>query len=648
MNDLTVVNLSNYASPEIIETSNKEWVSFGADNAYFSYLIQRYEGSPTNNAIINSISLMIYGRGLDALNSNKKPEQYAQMISLFKTDMVRKVSHDLKLLGQCAMQVIYSKDRKTIARVDHIAVENLRAEKCNDKGEIEAYYYSDNWSKVKNVDSTLRIPSFGFSKENIEILYVKPYRAGYKYYSSPDYAGCLEWCETEQLVSNFHLNNTMNSFSPNTLIQFNNGTPNAEERQMLENRITEKFTGTSGAKFVLSFNDNPEAAATVDTLAISDAHNTYNFVSEEATRKIMVGHRVTSPMLMGIGTQGTSLGSNADELKTASLLFDNTVISPFQTLLIDAFDTILAYNQISLKLYFKTLQPLQFKDLENVMDSETMEEETGVKLSQELREIDGKQAYETIEQAEAKALEQGCEGYHEHEEDGKTWYMPCESHSDVYSNALTELGENEDDLLAEYDLEHEAEVDYELEEQLDEVITDLNTDDDSTILAKIWNFVSSGKATPYRDSEQDGTSKKESQKGVEFLVRYKYTRLIQKSKTGEERKFCDTMIKANKVYRKEDIIAMDDIAVNAGFGVGGSATYSIWKYKGGARCQHAFIRKTFARKGGKGLGKAIQAREARSRGFRAPVNDKKVAQAPANMEYAGYTAEYWNKMGFEK
>lgn len=648
MNDLTVVNLSNYASPEIVESSSKEWVSFGSNNDYFSYLIQRYEGSPTNNAIINSISLMIYGRGLDALNSSKKPEQYAQMISLLKTDMVRKVSHDLKLLGQCAMQVIYSKDRKTIAQVEHIAVENLRAEKCNDKGEIEAYYYSDNWAKVRNVSNTVRIPAFGFSKENIEIVYVKPYRAGYKYYSSVDYAGCLEWAETEQLVSNFHLNNTMNSFSPNTLIQFNNGTPNAEERQMLENRIAEKFTGTSGAKFVLSFNDNPEAAATVDTLAISDAHNTYNFVSEEATRKIMVGHRVTSPMLMGIGTQGTSLGSNADELKTASLLFDNTVIQPFQTLLIDAFDAILAYNQISLKLYFKTLQPLQFKDLENVMDSETMEEETGVKLSQELREIDGKQAYETIEQAEAKALEQGCEGYHEHEEDGKTWYMPCKSHNEVYSNALTELGENEDDLLAEYDLEHEEEVDYELEDQLDEVITDLNTDDDSTILAKIWNFVSSGKATPYRESEQDGTSKKKTEEGVEFLVRYKYTRLIKSSKTGEEREFCNTMIKAKKVYRKEDIIAMDNIPVNPGFGVKGAPTYSIWNYKGGARCQHAWIRKTFARKGGKGLGKAIQAREARGRGFRAPVNNKEVAQAPASMKYAGYTAAYWNKMGFEK
>ena len=60
-------------------------------NNYFKYLIDRYNGSPTNNAIINGISQMIYGRGLDALNSNKKPDQYAQMISLLKKDMVRKV-----------------------------------------------------------------------------------------------------------------------------------------------------------------------------------------------------------------------------------------------------------------------------------------------------------------------------------------------------------------------------------------------------------------------------------------------------------------------------------------------------------------------------------------------------------------------------
>ena len=641
MNDLTVVNLSNYASPEIIETSNKEWVSFGADNAYFSYLIQRYEGSPTNNAIINSISLMIYGRGLDALNSSKKPEQYAQMISLFKTDMVRKVSHDLKLLGQCAMQVIYSKDRKTIARVEHIAVENLRAEKCNDKGEIEAYYYSDNWSKVKNVDSTLRIPSFGFSKENIEILYVKPYRAGYKYYSSPDYAGCLEWCETEQLVSNFHLNNTMNSFSPNTLIQFNNGTPNAEERQMLENRITEKFTGTSGAKFVLSFNDNPEAAATVDTLAISDAHNTYNFVSEEATRKIMVGHRVTSPMLMGIGTQGTSLGSNADELKTASLLFDNTVISPFQTLLIDAFDTILAYNQISLKLYFKTLQPLQFKDLENVMDSETMEEETGVKLSQELREIDGKQAYETIEQAEAKALEQGCEGYHEHEEDGKTWYMPCKSHEkaelteDETDNILGSLADTGVSMSSDYVYVDEIDAD-----------DDLSNEDWANYLIKETKTPLS-KVKGLLGLKDEITSKKkgssfsylDSKNGL-YKVRYTYAvGSLKPSKT--QRAFCRNMMnmaRAGIVWTIEDIDRASREGVNREFGHNGQP-FSLFKFKGGIYCRHKFKKVLYRLESNtepsENLGNYKKTRTIPKSYIKNPVGSKQAGIAPENMPNRG-------------
>jgi hypothetical protein len=81
----------------------------------------------------------------------------------------------------------------------------------------------------------------------------------------------------------------------------------------------------------------------------------------------------------------SGLGNNADELKTASVLMDNTVIRPFQTLLIDAFDKVLAYNNIALNLYFKTLQPLEFTNLENVVDAETREEETGVKMSSDKR-----------------------------------------------------------------------------------------------------------------------------------------------------------------------------------------------------------------------------------------------------------------------
>jgi len=381
MNDLRIVNLSSYTSPEIIEKSNKKFVAYGSDNNYFQYLIDRYNGSPTNNAIINGVSQMIYGKGLDALDSNKKPEQYAQMIGLFNKDCVRKLCYDLKLMGQCSMQVIYSKDRKTIAQVEHIPVENLRAEKCNEKGEIAAYYYSDNWQKVTTRTELKRIPAFGYSNENIEIVYVKPYRAGYKYYSSPDYQGGLQYAELEEEISNYHLNNILNGLAPSMLINFNNGTPNAEERQMLENRIYQKFSGSSNAgKFILAFNDNAESAAQIEPIQLSDAHNQYQFLSDESGKKIMVAHRIVSPMLLGI-KDSTGLGNNADELQTASILMDNTVIRPFQHLLIDAFDSILSFNNIALKLYFKTLQPLEFTDLENVEDEETKEEETGVKLN---------------------------------------------------------------------------------------------------------------------------------------------------------------------------------------------------------------------------------------------------------------------------
>lgn len=604
MNDLRVVNLSTYTSPQIVEKSNKEWVSYGADNNYFAYLIDRYNGSPTNNAIINGISEMIYGKGLDALNSNKKPEQYAKMVSLFHKDCVRKLCYDLKLMGQCSMQVIYSKDRKTVARVEHIPVENLRAEKCNDKGEIEAYYYSDDWSKVKRADETTRIPAFGYSTENIEIVYVKPYRAGYKYYSSPDYQGGLQYAELEEEISNYHLNNILNGLAPSMLINFNNGTPNAEERQMLENRIYQKFSGSSNAgKFILAFNDNPESAATIEPIQLSDAHNQYQFLSDESGKKIMVAHRVVSPMLLGI-KDSSGLGNNADELKTASILMDNTVIRPFQTLLIDAFDSILAYNNISLKLYFKTLQPLEFTDLENVVDEETREEETGVKLSQDL---------------------------------------PDELGSDI-ADALIDLGQDEEELLKEFEVIDEREVNYDEEQGLDEVITDLNQPKDKSLLSKIWEFVSTGSAKPYRESEQDGTSKQTKEEGNEFLVRYMYAPARTKATS---RQFCSKMVSAKKVYRKEDIVAMENKVVNAGFGKGGSDTYSIWLYKGGARCSHKWFRKTYVRKeGAKGLGDAISTTEARKRGFKPEANAQKVPVAPKDMKYKGYTAEYWNKMKF--
>lgn len=634
-----VVNLSTYTSPEIVEVTNKSWVAYGQDNNYFQYLIDRYNGSPTNNAAINGISQAIYGKGLGATDASDKPDEYAEMVSLFHKDCVMKVCYDLKLMGQAAIQVIYSKDRSKIVELTHMPVETLRAEKANDEGEIPAYYYYKDWTKIKPSDNPLRIPAFGMSKEGIEIYYIKPYRAGFYYYSPVDYQGGIQYAQLEEEISNFHINNIMNGLSPNMLINFNNGTPNQEERELLESKIAAKFSGSSNAgKFILAFNDNAESKADVTPIQISDAHNQYEFLSSESTQKIMVAHRIVSPMLLGI-KDGSGLGNNAEEIKTASLLMDNTVIRPFQELLIDCFDKLLAYNNIALNLYFITLQPLEFTEVDtSIQSEEDIEEETGIQMS--LKKIDNKTVYETKEEAIAEAEKMGCEGYHEHEEDGIIYYMPCETHDEALDEFLS-LGESEDELLEKYDLIDVSEVDYDNDDEFDSKIEELNK---PSLLKKITNLVSTGRAMPWaRDSEQDGGTKQDED--LTFLVRYQYAPLKVQS---DSRKFCDKMVAAKKIYRKEDIVALSNKPVNAGFGVGGSATYSIWLYKGGARCHHKWFRKTYMLTEGVKKRTEVTTKEARSKGFRAPVNEQLVPVAPIDMKYEGYTKAYWDKMGFKR
>ncbi len=383
-----IVQLGSYSKPEVKEYYNEDWVSYGDDNDYFNYLIDRYNGSPTNNAAINGISEMIYGRGLDATDSKEKESDYKEMKELLNKNVIKRITHDYKMMGQAALQVIYTKDRSKIAKVAHIPVETLRAEKCNSKGEIEGYFYHSDWSKYRSSDKLTRIPAFGTSKQSIEILYIKPYRAGYKYYSPVDYQGGLQYAELEEEIANYHINNIQNGLSPSMLINFNNGTPDAEQRDAIETSIMNKFSGSSNAgRFILAFNDSKELAATIEPVQLSDAHQQYQFLSDESMRKVMVSHRIVSPMLVGI-KDNTGLGNNAEELQTASVLMDNTVIRPMQVTILDELEKILEYNGIDLDIYFKTLQPLEFTDLTNAISEAEIEKETGVKkdIEEEVKE----------------------------------------------------------------------------------------------------------------------------------------------------------------------------------------------------------------------------------------------------------------------
>ena len=533
MNKVKVINLAGYEVPSIKESTRYDWVEYGDDNNYFGDIIERYTGSPTNSRCINGITDLIYGRGLNATDSETNSVQFGQMQQILKDVDVRRIVGDLKLLGQAAIQVVYNKRKTKIMQLKHFPTETLRAEKAKD-GKVQAYYYHPKWAELKPSDKPKRIPAYKFGRksETVEIYCIKPYRAGFYYYSPVDYQGCLQYCSLEEEVSNYHINNIQNGLQPSLLLNFNNGIPGDEAQEMIERKIYEKFSGSSNAgRFILAFNDNAENQSTVEAIHLPDAHAQYDFLAKESREKIMIGHGVVSPILLGI-KDNTGFGNNAEELRTASVLMDNIVIRPFQTLLINSFNELLAFNGIGLNLYFVTLQPIEFTELDNIETKIKREEETGEKLSsQEKNDFNDEEGDDLLSQLES-------------------------------------LGEKVDE--NDWELIHTEKVE------------DTEAEFDFTKLAE----VSKDDAKPNSVSSQDNST---------YKVRYSYGPVRNSADSRRFCQRMELLTGQNLVFRKEDINMMSFRGVNKELGHKGQ-NYSLFKYKGGVNCHHYWELKVYKKK----------------------------------------------------
>jgi hypothetical protein len=293
-------------------------------------------------------------------------------------------------------------------------------------------------------------------------------------------------------------------------------------------------------------------------------------------------------MLLGIRDTGGGMSNNADEIETATRLMDNIVIRPYQLEIIEAIDEILAVNGIALNLYFKTIQPLDFIDV-NTLNAETNEEETGVKMSKVCCSSDN-----TLD--------------------------------DEIAQSLIDLGEleNKDWLLID-----ESEVDYDNDDAENEL---LNKEVKQSLLSKVYNFVSTGSARPNAKSEQD-----ENIDGIRFITRYVYAG----ETTDKSRLFCKKMTEADKIYRKEDILRMSEQAVNKGWGPRGADTYSIWLFKGGGACHHRWNKRVYASFEGVNIdvnspkAKQIASKKAEDFGYTIK-NNALVSQRPIDMPNKGF------------
>ena len=592
MDNLHLVQLNQYERPTITEERNKNYVSIGENNDYYQGLIDAYMDSTTNNAVINGIVNQIYGKGLDATDSAQKPEQYAQMRGLVKPHDLRNVCQDLKLLGEASFQITYNGNK--ISAITHFPRETLRAEKMNDKGEIKNYYYSPDWTKVSRNTKLKKFPVFGSGAQN-EIYIIKRYVTGYYYYSPADYNTSYATLEDE--IACFLINDTQNGFSGTKVVNFNNGVPDREKQLAIKNDVMQKLTGSYGEKVIIAFNNNAESKTTVEDIPLDNAPQHYQYLSEECSKKIMLTHRVTSPLLLGLSS-ANGFSSNADEIENASRLFNNVVIQPYQNLLIDSLDAILAVNDISLNLYFKTIEPLEFMDLENVESEEAIEEQTGIK-----------------------------------EEDQTT---------DIELMASKSVSNKESDKLLKKALESLKGVKMDSEEFEMVDIRDLNDENESV---EDWAN-SMIKLSDVIDSKEDGFSTLDKSM---YKVRYKYAKGSSRT-GGESRGFCKEMMSrtgSGIVYRLEDIDkasrSMDFAAAELPMHNG--EKYDLFKFKGGVYCRHKWQQVLYKIKKGKEVGsddlddykktKSIpKSYEPKPRGRKESV------KAPVNMPNNGHHPNY--------
>jgi len=347
------------------------WVFYGEQNLMPQYLISRYNNCAIHKAVIISKKEQICGDGIVSLNN---PMATVNLINPSERvmDVYAKCALDLVLFGGYAMNVVWSRDRETIAEIYHIDFSRLRVGKLHpDEDKIKKYYYCADWSNTRKFE-VKEYDAFNQNEgEPSQIFYYKSYSPSNSYYPHPDYSGGLAAIEIDTNLKEFWSNNLKNGMRPSLWINMNNGIPGDEEQRLITRALEEQFSSVNNAgRPIISFNESAELSPKIEQIGADTNDGYYQAVYEDIIRTILSAHRVSSGELYGISTAG-KLGTR-NEIVDHSEYFRKMVIQPYQKQLLWAFDMM-----VSLK-YGKTttfeIKPLSIYEVGDVIEKPIVED----------------------------------------------------------------------------------------------------------------------------------------------------------------------------------------------------------------------------------------------------------------------------------
>lgn len=349
-----LVNLGAAMPQEANEKETpKGWVTLGEANSFPNYLIDLYYSSPVHSALTMSIAFMIAGKEIKSNNPAAQRE-----IDRLKLNSIRRpVALDAKMQGGYYLEIIWSVDRNSIAKINELPYENCRLAVANDEDVIPGIYYSKDWNdmrKKKNIP--VFIPMYNPTSkadEPSQVLFIGVMTPGSAYYPKPDYYSAINYIEITREISEFYRAFLSNGMAPSYMLHFNNGIPDPEE-QLAIRRNWETMVGARKAgKVVFTFNESSDRAPRLDLVPMTDADKQWQELSTQSRENILAAHRVTSPLLFGIRDSG-GLGSNADEMKNAYRIFNKNIIEPYQKIITDSFEEIFKGMGIVADIYIES------------------------------------------------------------------------------------------------------------------------------------------------------------------------------------------------------------------------------------------------------------------------------------------------------
>lgn len=374
---INIISEEKLYVPQLLEVTTKreDFIKYGEDNLYPNYLLSLLEKSAIHKSIQMGKQDMTMGDGLKIVDSENVPADQMAIVSKllqnpnpYETleDITYKIAMDLIIYGAYALNIIWSKDRQTIAEIYHLDYGKLRCGKPDEDGNMPYYYYSDDWSDIKKyTPKAYAVFSMDERKDPSQIYVCKEYNPAMKYYAIPQYSAAIPYIEIDFEIGMYHLNNIQNQLSPNYLLQINTGVPEEEEQDEIFRQVKSELTGHKGHKFMLTFGNGQDQAPTFIPIATTDSDKQFLVLNEAVLQAQCTANKVTSPMLLGIKTPG-QLGGRS-ELVDAYDLYYATVINKLQKHILKAYHKILTINGTSAQLDFIKAQPLPFSLTENAL-----------------------------------------------------------------------------------------------------------------------------------------------------------------------------------------------------------------------------------------------------------------------------------------